>query len=320
MSRLWPTALLLLASGCLGGGVETKPEAKEEMPTLSPQMRALQHRIKSLEYFDSVIRDQFDKLYKRHVKEIQEIKDRLVQVEKATSHLIQNLERLGTGREHRVGPEPPAGPKTTDGKPPKVKPVVDKDTAIAEAIQRMKGPLPPAAQQELAERLLPFASEALPKLLAELRTPRTNLQYVRNFTAVASRFPPQILHRPMEEALRDPSIRGFIAEAIGHTRNRALGSLLLKYRDTKDETFRSHVAEALARCKHIDGVRMLIEQLNSTDPAVRTIALLTLKDVSGGLTHGFRPELDPTVQPNVDSIKRWENWFKANETELFRNE
>lgn len=338
MIRTLPLAFILLGSGCgllgAGGGIEEPPEPKVDEPEMPPQLLGLQNQIDQLKYTDQMLMDQLTKIRKDQRTQLKDLTDRMDRVEKATSHLITAFEDYRKGKSKRVeapedgskktpvDPETVSGQSGEKGKEPKEAnpaPVLNKAELLAESIQRMKQSLPPVARDDIAGKLSAFSTDALKKLMDELRTPRANLHFVRNFTAVVSTFPTEVLLGPFEDALKEPGIRGFIAETIGRTGSRSLGGLLRNYTGTNDPDFRSHVAEALALCGHVEGVRMLVEQLRSKDPSLRTIALLTLKRLSGGLTFGYRPPASPDQEANKKAIQKWEAWFRENQAKLFED-
>jgi hypothetical protein len=328
MKRLWPLGLLALTCGCAGlfgppGGIEQSPPTptKESGGTV-PQVDyiKLAHDVDRIKASLPSLISKIEQMDNTLQKDIELIKRRLDAVESAAARLIRHLDQLSKGGEPTPPPVPPL-PKKNGDLPPVVPkpPTVDVDALAAESIEKMKGDLQDEDLEDIAKSLSAYATKALPRLIEALEFDPGNYTLAKNFSKVVSRFPPMILHKPLEKALEKGRIRRVIADTIGKSGEKSLGAILLKHASTSDEDFKSHVAEALAHTKHIEGVSMLISQLRSTDETFRTIAIYTLKKVNGGYTFGFRPTLDPEVGTNKEAISLWEKWFTSKKDDLFKD-
>ncbi len=329
MKRLLPLGMLVLTAGCAAlfgppAGIENPPVPKEAGggPAPSPQLVGIQADIEQLKYVTTGMKAAVEKMESDHRARIEAIERRLTQVESAAARLIQHLEILSKT------PQPPPGgtkePKDPVENPnpnptPNPTPIIDTDALLAEATGKMRKEMRAPDQEELASKLAAVATAAVPRLVEELKVDPTHIEYSRNFQAIVSKLPTSVLAMHFKEALGDPRMRGTIAEAIGRTGDKVLGGLLLDHATTSDETFRSQVAEGLTRCRHSLGVALLISQLSSTDETLRMIAILTLKKLNGGHAMGFDARIEATNQPNVDAIKRWNDWYNAKKETLFKD-
>jgi hypothetical protein len=324
MIRLFPLALLAVSTGCAAlfgppAGIENQPVPKDAAgPTPPPQLVGIQSDIEGIKYAMRGVTSAVEKLETDYKARIEQLDKRLTQVETAAARLIQHLELLSK----TPGPQTPAPgvpERNPDAPPPPdPTPIIDVDAVLAEAVGQMRKEMRAGAQESLAERLSAIATSAVPRLVEELRLDPNHIEFSRNFQAVVARLPIAVLARHFREPLTEARTRGTIAETIGRSGDRALGGMLLEYASTTDETFRSQVAEALAKCRHSVGVALLVSQLRSSDETLRTLAILTLKKLNGGHAMGYEARFDPTGKPNVEAIQRWDAWYATRKDTLFK--
>lgn len=159
---------------------------------------------------------------------------------------------------------------------------------------------------EAATRLKPWAHNATPILVTELRGSLTRFEYAKQLETILGRFPPAELKVPLQGGLRQRGIREAATRVIGATGDKDLSKLLEEYLAEGDEDFRLAVGEALVRCRNGTGIPLLLFSLKSDQSATRTIAISALKKINRGEDLGYKPQLTP--EANAAAIKAWDEW------------
>ena len=152
----------------------------------------------------------------------------------------------------------------------------------------------------------PDGLHAAPRLIEELRTYITNLDYTRKLETILAGLSPDDLRFPLSVALTKSGSRESAALIVGRTGNRTLSKILEAHVKTVDEDFRVLLGEALTLCRNAAGIPLLVKCLTSTDSDTRRIALHALRNANKGKDFGYRPGLTP--EENREALIQWQEW------------
>jgi hypothetical protein len=155
-------------------------------------------------------------------------------------------------------------------------------------------------------QLLPYAKDAAPRIVQELRGALADPDYAKQLEAVLARFPAEELKTPLQGALGERGLRESAARVVGASRSPELAKVLEEHAQTPDEDFRLLVGDALVQCRNAKGLPLLVACLRSPQAANRTIAIASLRRLNRGQDLGYRAPLGP--DPNAQAIKDWEDW------------
>jgi hypothetical protein len=168
---------------------------------------------------------------------------------------------------------------------------------------------------EAAAKLRPWAQHAAPQLVTELRNSLVKFDYAKQLEYILSKFPPAELKVPLQDALRQRTIRETAARVVGATGDKELSHILEEYVGDTDEDFRLTVGDALVRCHNGAGIPLLLASLRSEQSSTRTIAISALKKINRGLDMGYKPQLPP--EANAEGLKAWDDWSEKYAKNLF---
>lgn len=161
-------------------------------------------------------------------------------------------------------------------------------------------------EEEVANRLKPYAKDAAPYLVGELRKAVARIDTTKQLETVLSKFPASDLKVPLQKALDDRAIRHSAARIVAGVADRELSRILEPHALSEDEDFRLAVGDALVRSRNAAGVPALVTSLKSAQTDTRIIAISTLKAINRGQDFGFKAPFD--ADRNAGAIRMWEEW------------
>jgi hypothetical protein len=168
---------------------------------------------------------------------------------------------------------------------------------------------------EAAQQLRPYAKDAAPFVLDEIRKSLVKVDYTIQLESVLSRFPAAEIKVPLQNALKEKSVRLHVARVVGNLGDRELSKILEPFATSEDEDFRLMAGESLVRCKNPMGLPALLLCLKSEQRDTRTIAINALKPLNRGEDFGYRAHLAP--EPNTAALRLWEEWAGKNGKSIF---
>jgi HEAT repeat protein len=201
-------------------------------------------------------------------------------------------------------PSPPPGPGDPP-RPPEAPKKLDEILREVETTvtQLRNGKLP---LDQAATLLKPYARDAAPRILQEIRAHLVNPEYSKQLETILAGFPPDSLRVALGTVLLERGLRDTAARVVGATKDKDLGKILEEYVATPDEDFRLLVGDSLVLCRNPKGIPLLVLGLKSRQLDTRTIAIAALKRLNAGDARGYRAALSP--EQNAEALKAWEEW------------
>ncbi len=300
MRFILPALLALAAAGC--ANVVTHPELKEFKDDVDKAHMSLSTKINANLNVYSDLVNKYDDLNKRVV----EMNTLVTALASRAEDLVDQVKLL-TARVQTLGQAPAAAGGAGEPLPRGIEVPKKLDEILREVETTLthlrNGKLP---QDQAAILLKPFARDAAPRMIQEIRTHLVNTDYAKQLEGILSGFPPDCLRVSLGSVLLERGLRDSAARVVGSTKDRDLGKILEEYVATPDEGFRLLLGDALVQCRNAKGIPLLVQSLKSPQLDTRTIAISSLKRLNQGDARGYRSALGP--EPNADAIKAWEEW------------
>lgn len=302
----YAVAILALAATAAGCAAAAKPE----------EVKKVRDDLEKLEITVTNNNNLQAHLYDRVVDANRALTDKVAKMERLVMALEATIERL-----ERQGPAAAAAPpvpvaspegnKTAGASEERIPPATPPKKSIEDVLAESESSLAQlrerkATEEEVAARLRPYAKDAAPYLMGELRRAVTKVDFTKQIETVLSKFPAADLLVPLEKALGDRLIRLSSARIVGALRDKGLSRILEAHASSDDEDFRLAVGEALVRCRNVAGIPALVQSLRSAQTDTRIIAISTLKAVNRGQDFGYKAPLD--ADRNAAAIRAWEEW------------
>lgn len=251
-------------------------------------------------------------LYNELLEKNRKLVEEIAQLQMKTTVLESNLNQL----QEKIA-RTPTLPVSPGGDAPSVtaprKPIEEIVRDTHGAMDRLRAGK--ATPEEVGEQLRPYAREAAPLVVEELRRSITKPDFAGQLETVLSKFPPGELKVPLQKALAERVVRFSAARVVDKVKDRELSKVLEEHAGSDDEEFRLQAGESLVACRNAAGIPPLVKALRSPERDVRITALRALKAVNAGEDFGFRAIQGP--EQNAQALQSWEEWEKKFGPSLF---
>lgn len=292
--KLWTTIVALAAAGC------TSTATREDMDKTRSDLEKVR--------IDMVNKNEMQShLYDQLVNANKALQERLVKLEMLANALRSDVERHEDKLKNpHSAPSAPAALSDTTPAAPAVpaRKVEDILLETEAALSNMRASR--IKPEDVAVQLKPWAKDAAPYILDELRKSITRIDYTIQLEFVLSRLPPADLRVPLQKAFMEPGVRVSAARIVGAAGDKELSRLMEPLASGGDEDFRLVVGDSLVRCRNAAGITPLIACLKSDQRDTRTIAISSLRPLNRGQDFGYRAGRG--AEENAAAVKSWEEW------------